>query len=379
MKNLFILLFFFLFCNLIISGCSKEEVNKTNQIFTLQSPEDGAVDLIPSIEFKWTKSQKAVKYSLRITDKTDENNIIDIMGLKTNSYLLESIKSAREYSWKVLAHDDNNMILSTPAWTFNTKSNAFLWNDQFYSPQLDRDRRIYVYLPPDYEKSDMRYPVMYMHDAQSLFYYNSGENGLMTDQVLDEFYHEKGFGLIIVAVRTIGSSRNDLLSPWVSQGTYFPSSTGNGGLGGLSLDFIKETLKPAVDKEFRTLGDRSNTGIGGMSMGGLHSLYGILQYPEVFGFSLVFSPSLWFVDDKMFNMASERANLLDDNRIYFWAGGEEIFDPVNVAEHVEQVVSIFETAGYSNFKYAFESRGDHSGKSWKKAFPSAIEWLFELE
>ena len=47
--------------------------------------------------------------------------------------------------------------------------------------------------------------------------------------------------------------------------------------------FLADTLKPFVDKNFRTLADRDHTGIGGSSMGGLISLYAICEYPHIFG------------------------------------------------------------------------------------------------
>src|SRR5687767_5687751 len=40
---------------------------------------------------------------------------------------------------------------------------------QLESPQLDNSRDILAYLPPTYETSDRRYPVIYMHDGQNLF------------------------------------------------------------------------------------------------------------------------------------------------------------------------------------------------------------------
>ena len=47
--------------------------------------------------------------------------------------------------------------------------NVHVIDEAFYMPQLDRTRRIWVYLPEGYETSEKRYPVIYMHDAQNLF------------------------------------------------------------------------------------------------------------------------------------------------------------------------------------------------------------------
>jgi len=38
-----------------------------------------------------------------------------------------------------------------------------------WSPQLRNRRDLLVYLPPSYEPSNKRYPVIYMHDGQNLF------------------------------------------------------------------------------------------------------------------------------------------------------------------------------------------------------------------
>ncbi len=39
----------------------------------------------------------------------------------------------------------------------------------FYIPQLDRHRRIWLYLPKGYSSGKQCYPVLYMHDGQNLF------------------------------------------------------------------------------------------------------------------------------------------------------------------------------------------------------------------
>ncbi|HRC96184.1 MAG TPA: alpha/beta hydrolase-fold protein, partial [Coprothermobacter proteolyticus] len=39
-----------------------------------------------------------------------------------------------------------------------------------HMPQLNRDRNVRIYLPPDYFANlGRRYPVLYMHDGQNLF------------------------------------------------------------------------------------------------------------------------------------------------------------------------------------------------------------------
>jgi predicted alpha/beta superfamily hydrolase len=47
--------------------------------------------------------------------------------------------------------------------------NVHIMNEKFDMPQLARQRRIWIYLPPGYETSKKKYPVIYMQDGQNLF------------------------------------------------------------------------------------------------------------------------------------------------------------------------------------------------------------------
>jgi len=47
---------------------------------------------------------------------------------------------------------------------------------------------------------------------------------------------------------------------------------------------------------YRTLSDRSNTGIMGSSMGGLISFYAGLKYANIYSKIGAMSPSFWFND-----------------------------------------------------------------------------------
>ena len=48
-------------------------------------------------------------------------------------------------------------------------ANVKIMSTNFFMPQLNRYRRIWLYFPPDYETSGLNYPVLYMHDGQNLF------------------------------------------------------------------------------------------------------------------------------------------------------------------------------------------------------------------
>lgn len=47
--------------------------------------------------------------------------------------------------------------------------NVHIIDTAFLIPQLQRVRRVWVYLPENYATSNYRYPVLYMHDGQNVF------------------------------------------------------------------------------------------------------------------------------------------------------------------------------------------------------------------
>jgi enterochelin esterase-like enzyme len=66
------------------------------------------------------------------------------------------------------------------------------------------------------------------------------------------------------------------------------------------LRFIVEELKPYIDSNYATLSDHAHTFLVGSSMGGLISMYGICEYPEVFGAAACLSthwPGIFRVHD----------------------------------------------------------------------------------
>ncbi len=147
------------------------------------------------------------------------------------------------------------------------------------------------------------------------------------------------------------------------------------GAGKKYANFIVRTLKPYIDKHYRTRPERQFTGIGGSSMGGLISIYAGLMYPEILGRLMVFSPSLW-VSDKIYFDSIEFFNPLE-TKVYVYAGGKEGRYMIPSVERLKEAV---ERQGWSpnrlQFKLSLDPKGEHTELRWGKEFPKAIEWLF---
>ena len=92
--------------------------------------------------------------------------------------------------------------------------------------------------------------------------------------------------MIVVAIDHGGTKRINEYCPYDMEGF-------GKGEGDQYLQFLVKTLKPYIDKNYRTKKDKENTYIAGSSMGGLISMYAVLKYPYVFGGAGVFSPAFW--------------------------------------------------------------------------------------
>ncbi len=248
--------------------------------------------------------------------------------------------------------------------------NVFLLDDDFYMPQLDRSRRIWLYLPPDYETSNKYYPVLYMHDGQNLFDVQTSFSGEWeVDESLNELFQQGDYGAIVVGIDNGGSLRTDEYAPWHN------ASYNAGGEGGAYIDFIVETLKPYIDANYRTLTGREHTVLFGSSLGGLISQYGLIEHQETFGKAGVFSPAFWFnpeIFDHSANTPKEHFM-----KIYMLAGTPE--GNGSVVADVNEMESVLLNNGFTNeeFNKAFHTDGQHAEWYWAREFPWAYLWLFD--
>jgi metallo-beta-lactamase class B len=247
-------------------------------------------------------------------------------------------------------------------------STVSVLSQNFSMPQLNRSRRIWICLPTDYQTATQKeYPVIYMHDGQNLFNDQlsfAGEWGI--DESMRDLQLAGDRGAIIIGIDNGGSERLNELSPWVN-------SNYGGGLGEAYTDFIRNTLKPYVDANFRTLPDRLNTAIVGSSMGGLISMYAAARYPETFGKAGIFSPAFWFSDslDTWLNGITIPSQI----RTYFVAGTTE---SSGMIPDINQVKSTLLQKGVNdtNIRVVQKTDGQHSEWFWRREFPAAYTWLF---
>lgn len=247
--------------------------------------------------------------------------------------------------------------------------NVQILDEDFFIPQLNRTRRIWIYVPPDYNSTSKHYPVLYLQDGQNLFdafYSFNGEWKI--DESMNNLFNGGDYGAIVVGIDNGGGERFNEYSPWYS------SQYHSGGDGEAYVSFIINTLKPHIDSTYRTLPGRDYTAIGGSSLGGLISMYAVAEYPDIFSKAGIFSPAFQVTDSCFLQVMSMTYD--QDIRVYFVAGHNESEDMIPDIQHMQQIL-LQKGVDASNIKVVDELDGAHSEWFWAREYPDAYEWLFD--
>ena len=253
----------------------------------------------------------------------------------------------------------------------NTASdNVKVLSENFSIPQLNTTRKIWIYFPPDYSNSNKRYPVIYMQDAQNLFNEATSFSGeWKVDETLNQLFKDGKPTAIVVGIENGGAERIDEYSPWKNE-KY------GGGKGDAYTEFLAKTLKPYIDKTYRTLPQAKNTALIGSSMGGLISFYAGLKYPDQFGKLGIFSPSFWFDFKDLNFFLNKNVKKLKSTQFYFLSGTKESEDMVS---DIQKIIPILLKKGVpkTNIRTKFDEDGTHSETYWSREFGAAYLWLFQ--
>lgn len=252
--------------------------------------------------------------------------------------------------------------------TSSASPQVSILSDTFYIPQLNKKRRIWLYLPKDYQSSTKNYPVLYMQDGQNIFDKTTSFSGEWNvDETLDSMFMTGDQSCIVVAIDNGGSSRLDEYSPWIN-------AQYGGGQGDKYVEFIANTLKPYIDQNYRTKPEASSTGIMGSSMGGLISMYAGIKYPDIFGRVGAFSSSYWFSASSYDYVNSTKVH--DSSYFYMIAGDKEGGNQVLDMDKMYKTLIDAGATTEQIFKQHHVD-GQHSEWYWRREFPKAYKWLFE--
>ncbi len=235
----------------------------------------------------------------------------------------------------------------------------------FQIPQLNRTRRLWVYLPRGYASSKNTYPVIYMNDGQNLFNLQTAPNGEWgVDEALDSLQAQTKKEAIVVGIDHGGDKRMTEYNPYNNE------KFGKGE-GIKYVEFLALTLKPYIDKKFRTQKDAAHTFIAGSSMGGLISMYAVVKYPDVFGGAGVFSPAFWTAP-AIYDEVQNAKWTANKPRIFLYAGGQE---SNLMVPDMEKMTRLITTKGSYDVRQIVAPLNKHNEKAWREEFPGFYKWI----
>ncbi|MHB1327948.1 MAG: alpha/beta hydrolase [Gemmatimonadales bacterium] len=236
------------------------------------------------------------------------------------------------------------------------------------SQGLRNYRDVVAALPLSYHQDAERsYPVVYMQDGQNLFDPATSYAGdWRLSQTLADLGRQ-GTEAIVVGIANVGKHRLDEYSPFQQPGR-------GGGAGDRYLEFVAETLKPMVDRSFRTQPARQQTFIAGSSMGGLISLYALYRYADVFGGAAALSPSLWFANRAIFPYVEANADLAV-GRLYLDIGLNEPGSAVADVRRLRDLILEHGSMSETEFSYLEDAAGRHNEATWGTRVSQALTFL----
>jgi predicted alpha/beta superfamily hydrolase len=200
-------------------------------------------------------------------------------------------------------------------------------------------RDVWVWKPTGYEKDqDNHFPVIYMHDGQNLFF-PERSYAKATWGVAEVITRLSCWGFIqpaiVVAIDNTENRFGDYLPTRLyetPEGQAYIENlkettdifTKNRFHADQYLELIVEKIKPMIDRIYRTSNNLEDNIIMGSSMGGLISLYALVEYPGIFGGAGCLSTHWPAVE--AFILPYLRRNLPESGRhkIYFDHGTQDI-------------------------------------------------------
>lgn len=233
-------------------------------------------------------------------------------------------------------------------------------------------RRMSVYTPPGYEKSDVSYPVLYLLHGMG-----GDEEAWLTlgrtAQILDNLIAQ-GKAKPMIVVMPNGNAALDGAPGETPSGFTPPTTrlphTMDGTYETAFVDIVN-----FVDNTYRTVPERKSRAVAGLSMGGFHSLNISALYPELFGAVGLFSAAISPRDNVDAPLFAERDVLLSrqfaDAPTPYWIGiGSDDFlydDNVKFRAKLDG----------NNYPYTYyESDGGHTWKNWRKYLAMFAPLLF---
>lgn len=257
-------------------------------------------------------------------------------------------------------------------------------------PYQNKLRRIRILLPKDYAKpdNDERYPVVYMHDGQNVFYSREAFSGYSWKVIPTIKRNPDLPKMIIVGIDNDNENRTNEYTPWKITESPLPEDISLGGHGAEYAEFVMETVKPYVDHHYRTKPGKEFTAMIGSSLGGNISSYMGIAYQNQIGALGIFSLANW-ITHSAFDRYITRATLDPEQRVFIQVGTQEgdaedrklMYGNMKQAyidcaiQYQRQLIS--GKVPIKNLQLKITADDKHDERAWARHLPECLRFLSE--
>ncbi|GAK90497.1 putative esterase [Nonlabens ulvanivorans] len=267
-------------------------------------------------------------------------------------------------------------------------NDTILYFKDFKSSYVDQ-RNLEIWLPQGYPLTGVDYKLLYMHDGQNVFNKTSSNYGKAweIDEKMDSLSIINAIEpTIVVTTWSHPKKRMNEYMPQqpkeLTQSKFAKSELKkNTGYDQLYSDeylkFVTSEVLPFVRKQFQVSEEPKDNIIMGSSMGGLISLYAMIEYPRTFG-NVGCLSTHWpvpYLGEAFIESLPETIPQSKNHRIYFDYGTETLdkdYEPYQL-----RVDSMFIEKGYTSVNYRsikFEGH-EHDENYWKQRVAPALVYL----
>lgn len=233
-------------------------------------------------------------------------------------------------------------------------------------------REVQVWLPPGYaSETARRYPVLYLHDGQNVFDARAAGAEWQVDETAQRLVVQGVVApFIVVAVASHGGRLRDYTPVPGTAGAL----AGQGGGAAAYGRYLVRELKPLIDNRYRTLPGREATAVGGSSLGGLVSVWLLLQHGDVFGAGLVVSPAVWWAGEAIVALLAAAPPATPVPRIWLDVGADE---GAGQLEAVRRLRDALQARGWAP-TYLEQPGAGHDEAAWAARVGPMLRFLHGL-
>ena len=275
-------------------------------------------------------------------------------------------------NYRLIVTKDTTITHPVPGWKDARRepligvTGTIRYHKRFDSPQLQNKRDLVVWLPPSYNAEPARrYPVLYVHDGQNLFTPFTafqGQEWHLDETATDLIKRNLMKEIIIVGIYNTNQRTEE----------YSPTK-----LGEAYNEFLINTVKPFIDKTYRTRPGPGDTAVLGSSLGGLIAFDLVWSHPQDFSMAGCLSPAFLVDSSDIIKKVRLDPAPPDNIKLVILNGTEGLEAKLRPA--VETMAEVLQKQGYElgkNLIYQIIAGAEHNENAWSRQVAIPLQFFF---